>query len=67
MDPSPADAAGKSSHPSGRGGILLIAHGSRDAAWAAPFERLRERIALRGGVVELAYLERMTPDFADAA
>jgi len=67
MDPSPADATGKSSHPSGRGGILLIAHGSRDAAWAAPFERLRERIALQGSVVELAYLERMTPDLADAA
>jgi sirohydrochlorin cobaltochelatase len=67
MDPSQADVTGTSTRSSGRGGILLIAHGSRDAGWAAPFERLRERIALQGSVVELAYLERMTPDLADAA
>lgn len=24
--------------------ILLLAHGSRDPAWKAPFERLREKI-----------------------
>ena len=67
MDPSPADVTGTSTRSSGRGGILLIAHASRDAAWAAPFERLRERIARQGSVVELAYLERMTPVLADAA
>lgn len=48
-------------------GVLLIAHGSRDPAWAEPFERLRERIELLDTVVELAYLERMAPDLATAA
>ena len=47
--------------------VLLVAHGSRDPAWAEPFERLRERIQLMDTVVELAYLERMAPDLATAA
>lgn len=50
-----------------RGGILLIAHGARDAAWALPFERLCERIARQGRIVALAYVERMAPDMAGAA
>ena len=50
-------------------GLILFAHGARDAAWAAPFEavaaRLRER---RPGVrVALAYLELMQPDLPTAA
>lgn len=52
-----------------RHGLILFAHGARDARWAAPFEaialRLRERrpdLALR-----LAYLELMSPDLATAA
>lgn len=48
-------------------GVLLVAHGSRDPAWATPFESLRERIALQGTIVELAYLERMAPDMMSAA
>ena len=51
----------------GREAVLLFAHGSRDAAWARPFERLRALIAAQGVAVELAYLERMTPDLAGAA
>jgi sirohydrochlorin cobaltochelatase len=50
-------------------GILLFAHGARDAAWAAPFEQTaRELRALRPGVaVELAFLEFMTPALGSAA
>jgi len=44
--------------------LILFAHGARDPAWAAPFERLR---ALAGAAmptasVELAFLELMQPD-----
>ena len=48
-------------------GVLLIAHGSREADWAEPFEHVRARIAGRGIAVALAYLERMQPDMAGAA
>lgn len=48
-----------------RRGVLLFAHGASDPEWAMPFVALRERIseALPGVPVELAYLERMNPDF----
>ncbi len=50
-------------------GFLLLAHGSRDPAWTAPFasiaSRLRER--LPGVLVENAYLEHSAPSFAIAA
>ena len=38
--------------------VILLAHGSRDARWQAPFERLAgELVASRGpGAVRLAYL-----------
>ncbi|MEP7062824.1 MAG: CbiX/SirB N-terminal domain-containing protein [Betaproteobacteria bacterium] len=49
-----------------RKGILLIAHGSRDAGWAAPFEQLHERVGAHGQLVALAYLERMAPDIETA-
>ncbi|MBI3230743.1 MAG: CbiX/SirB N-terminal domain-containing protein [Burkholderiales bacterium] len=44
-------------------GLILFAHGARDARWAEPFKRLQalvrsERPAVR---VELAFLEFMTP------
>lgn len=49
-------------------GLILFAHGARDAAWAAPFEavaaavrRARPTMPLR-----LAYLESMRPDLAEA-
>lgn len=54
-----------------RSGILLFAHGARDPAWAQPFEtvadRLRERAAVSGDEVMLAFLEFMTPSIAEAA
>lgn len=48
-------------------GLLLFAHGSRDPRWAEPFERLRDRLAARGVLVELGYLELMQPDLGGAA
>ena len=49
-------------------GLVLFAHGARDARWAEPFERLRERVARAApdARVVLAFLEFMTPDL-DAA
>ena len=53
----------------GRRAIILYAHGARDARWAEPFERLRERVAALAAdrIVVLAFLEHMTPDLAAAA
>jgi sirohydrochlorin cobaltochelatase len=50
-------------------GILLFAHGARDAAWARPFEAVLERIrtASPDTPAELAFLEFMSPDIASAA
>jgi sirohydrochlorin cobaltochelatase len=49
-------------------GVLLFAHGARDANWAEPFERVAEQ--LRGlrpdAEVALAYLEFMVPDLIAA-
>ncbi len=47
--------------------LVLFAHGARSAAWAAPFERLRDqaRSRLPGTPVSLAFLELMTPSLAD--
>lgn len=52
-----------------RRGLILFAHGARDARWAQPFERLRELVVARvtGVPVALAYLELMQPDLAAAA
>jgi sirohydrochlorin cobaltochelatase len=49
-------------------GLVLFAHGARDARWAEPFLRLREKVARAspGTRVALAFLEFMTPDL-DAA
>jgi len=43
--------------------LILFAHGARDARWLAPFERLQQllREQLPGVVVELAFLELMSP------
>jgi sirohydrochlorin cobaltochelatase len=43
--------------------LVLFAHGARDSEWAAPFRKLRDRVAARrpGDIVELAFLELMTP------
>ena len=50
-------------------GLLLLAHGARDAAWATPFEAVLARVrAQRPQVpVTLAFLELMHPDLASAA
>jgi sirohydrochlorin cobaltochelatase len=50
-------------------GLILFAHGSRDARWAEPFVRLRERVAgaLPDAHIALAYLELMPPDLPAAA
>ena len=50
-------------------GVILLAHGARDPAWAAPFEAIRTRLqALAPGTpVSLAFLEFMTPDLPGAA
>lgn len=50
-------------------GLILFAHGSRDARWAEPFERLLERVARAApqARVVLAYLEMMPPDLPAAA
>ena len=49
-------------------GLLLVAHGARDPAWARPFEAIAARIGERapGSVVRVAYLEHMAPNI-DAA
>ncbi len=48
-------------------GLILFAHGARDARWAEPFARLRDMVAAGAtGPVELAYLEMMTPSLTDA-
>ena len=49
-------------------GLILLAHGARDPAWATPFEtvvaRLRERAP--GTQVRLAFLELMAPRLEEA-
>jgi sirohydrochlorin cobaltochelatase len=48
--------------------IILFAHGARDPRWAAPFQRIQTLVSesLPGTPVELAFLERMTPDLPTA-
>ncbi len=50
-------------------GLLLFAHGARDPRWAAPFEAVASgvRDGDRARMVELAFLEFMSPDFTTAA
>lgn len=49
-------------------GVVLLAHGARDASWARPFEAIASRLQESDGTlaVQLAYLEHMAPDFATA-
>ncbi|MDP3135624.1 MAG: CbiX/SirB N-terminal domain-containing protein [Burkholderiaceae bacterium] len=49
--------------------IILFGHGSRDARWREPMERLAERIRSQAPQVRVAcaYLELTTPDLPDAA
>jgi sirohydrochlorin cobaltochelatase len=50
-------------------GLILFAHGARDARWREPFERLVHKVeAARPDLaVGLAFLELMQPDLATAA
>jgi sirohydrochlorin cobaltochelatase len=49
-------------------GLILLAHGARDAAWATPFESVVARIHERAGDIEvrLAFLELMAPRLEQA-
>lgn len=44
--------------------IVLYVHGARDARWAEPFLRLRERVRAKAPqrIVEIAFLDYMPPD-----
>ena len=46
-------------------GIVLFAHGSRDASWARPFEEIASQLS-REYPVRLAYLEQMRPTLHEA-
>ena len=48
-------------------GLVLLAHGARDPAWAAPFEAIAARVRTRApeAAVRLAFLELMQPPLAD--
>ena len=49
-------------------GLILFAHGARDARWREPFDRLLRLVAQRhDGPVTLAFLEHMSPDLTQAA
>jgi len=49
-------------------GIVLFAHGARDAQWAQPFTAIRERVraARPEYPIEVAYLELMAPTLEEA-
>lgn len=49
-------------------GLILFAHGARDASWAAPFEAVARRIRQQRPQLELrlAYLELMSPSLQEA-
>jgi sirohydrochlorin cobaltochelatase len=51
-----------------KNGVLLFAHGARDPRWATPFEDVARRVRERDPdvVVELAFLEFMTPSLLEA-
>jgi sirohydrochlorin cobaltochelatase len=51
-----------------RQGLILLAHGARDAHWREPFEQLAKRIRLQrpGLAIRLAFLELMSPDVVTA-
>ena len=49
-------------------GLILFAHGSRNAAWRKPFDRLLKNIQQRGGRhAVLAFGEFMQPGLIEAA
>jgi sirohydrochlorin cobaltochelatase len=52
-----------------RPAIILFAHGARDPRWAEPFLRVAERARLTAPdvAIEVAYLEHLAPNLAEAA
>ncbi len=48
--------------------LVLFAHGARDPAWALPFQKIQRAIQSKrpGTVVDLAFLEFMTPALGEA-
>ncbi len=50
-------------------GLILFAHGARDARWSAPFEAVAAQVrsARPGCRLRLAFLEFMSPSLAEAA
>lgn len=48
--------------------IILFGHGARDPEWARPMQRVRELVlaAQPGRIVELAFLEFMSPTLDEA-
>ncbi len=51
-----------------RSGVILFAHGARDARWSAPFEAVAQQVQRQRpqSRVQLAYLEFMTPSLPEA-
>ena len=49
-------------------GLILFAHGARDARWSAPFEAVARQIQLQRPrlVLRLAFLELMAPNLHEA-
>jgi sirohydrochlorin cobaltochelatase len=54
---------------SARPAVILFAHGARDPRWAEPFLRVAERVraAVPDLALEVAYLEHLEPNLAEAA
>lgn len=52
----------------GERAVILFGHGARDAAWARPMERVRERLRAQDPElgVELAFLEFIAPTLDEA-
>lgn len=52
-----------------RTGVILFAHGARDARWADPFRAVAEQVRSAAPALpqELAFLEFMSPDLTEAA
>jgi sirohydrochlorin cobaltochelatase len=70
MTPAPSqDTAAASTPDHARRGIVLFAHGSRDARWREPVEAVAARVRGEdaGALVACAYLELVAPDLPTAA
>ena len=59
----------KLANPTNIHGVIVFAHGSRDAQWRLPIEAVAAQISQRAAStpVRCAYLELCTPNLADAA